>query len=419
MSFILTDLYIQCSGESSISSSSSSSSSRFYNAEPQWYEPNSYATLTSIITVRVPGQGYIVEYEYHIWNNRGVIGAGILANGRLGISCSNGLFTGQSLSQGQEVVTEKWISLKSNGAGGSGIIDDAQAEYKACGGPLDDYDNFIYMGDMPTNTYRKIFVKVTVPEGAVTDGVSYPLLVLQYDARNPDWSSSSSSISSSSMSSSSSSISSSSFSSSSMSVSSSSKSISSSSSSKSSYSSSSKSSSSSSSLSFDPSGYWMFDPFDNFNYWDSVNALETATAVIENGRARLTSSGIYWVDIDEGPDGTFPLAFEFTIDIEAVSADVDSYLDFYLYTGTHNVRFRLEPAEDQGYFGSHWFYAPNLIGVEDSWKISFADGLGTLWKNDVEVLAGKTMLSSGTARGTMQIFTYGDIDIYLDNFAIL
>ncbi len=151
-----------------------------------------------MLTVRVADKGYVEEYVWHLWNNKDINSGSNIVSLKLGVACSNGLFTGQTTYQGQEAVTEKWISVKSNGAGGSGIVDDANASFKAVGGALDDVDNYLSLGDMPADTYRQIYVRVEVPAGAESDGFTYPVLVLEYTLEDPSVSSSSISTSSSS-----------------------------------------------------------------------------------------------------------------------------------------------------------------------------------------------------------------------------
>ena len=150
---------------------------------------------------------------------------------KLSVACANGLFLGQDDSLGQECVTEKWIEIKSNGTIGSGIVDDANISFKAIGGGFTNAIDYLSLGNMPTNTARKIFIKFNIPNDPEMTGTINPRFALQYDVKS---SSSSSSLSSSSKSSSSRSSSSSSRSSSSSSRSSSSSSKSSSSSSSSS-----------------------------------------------------------------------------------------------------------------------------------------------------------------------------------------
>ena len=228
------------SSSSSSESSSSSSSSFYYNSEPEFYDSTDTIRKTSFLQIALTNK-YTDEVELHLWANKDDDSGGVLENIKLTVACANGLFSGQNNSLGQECVTEKWVEVKSNGVVGSGIVDDANVSFKAIGGGFTNAIDYLSLGNMPTNTARKIFVKFNIPSDPEMTGTINPKFALQYDVK--------SSSSSSSRSSSSSSRSSSSSSSSSISESSSSRSSSSSSSSRSSSSSSSSSKSSSSSSS--------------------------------------------------------------------------------------------------------------------------------------------------------------------------
>lgn len=186
------------SSSSSSSCLSSSSSSIEYQAWPQWYNTSDATVVSTLLSVRLPTE-VSNELVYHLWNNQDIWPGATLIDIKLGVSNSDGSFSGGLNAEGQEVVDEKWVSVKSNGAGGNPfhpIIDDAHVDYKAVGGVLANPDSYLSLGDIPTDCYRKIYIKIDVPEEAVTDGACYPTLILQYTLEDP--SSSSSSLSSSS-----------------------------------------------------------------------------------------------------------------------------------------------------------------------------------------------------------------------------
>lgn len=183
-----------------------------------------------------------------------------ITNVRVSVANLGGTFTGGTDEQGQECVDEKWISIRSDGVRThycDEMVDDNQSTFKSIGGGFTNAADYLALGDFCADSARRLFIKVTVPEGCSSEGAVFPKLVVQYNVENESSSSESSSSSFSSLSSSSSSVSSSSESSSeskSSSLSSSeskslSSSLSSSSSSESSSSSSSDSSSSESSSS--------------------------------------------------------------------------------------------------------------------------------------------------------------------------
>ncbi len=188
------------SSKSSTSISSSSASSLEFQGYPQWHTTSDVGKVSTILSIRLPLE-VSNELVYHLWNNQDIWPGATLVDIKLGVSCSDGLFTGKSNAEGQEAVTEKWVSVKSNGSGGNinpPIFDDAQANYKSVGGDLGNSDNYLSLGDIPSDCYRKIYVKIDVPEDPETNGPCYPALVLQYTLEEPSLSSSSQSSSSSS-----------------------------------------------------------------------------------------------------------------------------------------------------------------------------------------------------------------------------
>ncbi len=188
------------SSKSSTSISSSSASSLEFQGYPQWYTTSNIGKVSTILSIRLPLE-VSNELVYHLWNNQDISPGATLVDIKLGVSCSDGSFTGKSNAEGQEAVTEKWVSVKSNGAGGNinpPIFDDAQANYKSIGGDLGNPDNYLSLGDIPSDCFRKIFIKIDVPENPETNGPCYPALLVQYTLEEPSLSSSSQSSSSSS-----------------------------------------------------------------------------------------------------------------------------------------------------------------------------------------------------------------------------
>ena len=104
------------------------------------------------------------EVSFYLWNDRGgdLEESQTLKQVQIGVLCSNGEYFGQELPFGQEIVDEKWVSVKSNGILGSGISDDEQ-EYEAVGGTTKRA-----IGDIPPECARLIHVKMTAPVGAET-----------------------------------------------------------------------------------------------------------------------------------------------------------------------------------------------------------------------------------------------------------
>lgn len=166
-----------------------------YNAAPEWVKTNDNDEVFGILTVQAVPESYD-EFTFHLWNNKGIFPGATLTNVKLGVACSDGSFSGKTNYEGQEAVDEKWISVKSDGAGGNSfdpIVDDANTVFKSVGGAFDDANNYLSLGDIPTDCYRVIYVRLEVPSDAITHGVCYPALVLQYELADPSSSSSSSS----------------------------------------------------------------------------------------------------------------------------------------------------------------------------------------------------------------------------------
>jgi hypothetical protein len=195
------------------SSSSSSSSSNKHNATPLFTDRVrtivgwAYLQKPYIFKLALTGQAITQEFLVYLWcnylNDPTVYDEnGYIANCKLTVSCTNGLFSGQSNEQGQECVSERWVEVKSDGIVDpdeiGDIIDDAQSTYKPIGGGFTNLKHYLSIGNIYSNTARLIHVRFNIPANATTVGYIYPKLILQYDI---DFSSSSESSSSSSSSS--------------------------------------------------------------------------------------------------------------------------------------------------------------------------------------------------------------------------
>ncbi len=75
----------------------------------------------------------------------------------------------QELVLGKEVVDKKWVSVKSNGFLGTGIVDDAEACYKP--NPI---------GDIPAQCAKKIHIKIEPPADLVIV-VAWAMLIILFD----------------------------------------------------------------------------------------------------------------------------------------------------------------------------------------------------------------------------------------------
>ena len=126
-------------------------------------------------------QGFISDViEVHLWNALELTTKPTATQIKLTIrnvlgDINNPLYAGANNAQGQEVIDERWIEVKSNGIinpESKVILDDAMPDFVPIGGdPLANPLNFITLGDMPANTARKLFFRVNVPVGASSIGM--------------------------------------------------------------------------------------------------------------------------------------------------------------------------------------------------------------------------------------------------------
>ena len=170
--------------------------------------------INSIWEVPVKGQATL-EKTVYLWFDRGdpqdrtpkedcSEGQYKITNIRVSVANQDGSFSGGTNQQGQECVDEKWISIRSDGVRThycDEMIDDNQSTFKAVGGGFTNSADYLAVGDFCADSARRLFIKVTVPEGCSSEGAVFPKLVVQYNVENESSSSeSSSSISSESVS---------------------------------------------------------------------------------------------------------------------------------------------------------------------------------------------------------------------------
>lgn len=121
------------------------------------------------------------EHVLHLWNSKGDSTGLTMTNCRLTARLSNGLYTGGTNEQGQEIVTGKWVEVKSNGISGTGITDDAQTAFTPVGGDPNISGNYLAIGNISPNTARHIHVRVNVPANPATEFSAFPELLISYD----------------------------------------------------------------------------------------------------------------------------------------------------------------------------------------------------------------------------------------------
>jgi hypothetical protein len=159
--------------------------------------------------------GTTIEKSFYLWFDKNdpqdrmpkedcADGEYTINNIRLSVSNLDGAFSGGTDEYGQECIDEKWISVRSDGMRTfycDQMVDDNQSTFKPIGGGFTNAADYLSLGDMCPDSARRIFLKISVPEGAESDGAVFPKLVVQYNIENESSSSeSSSSISSESVS---------------------------------------------------------------------------------------------------------------------------------------------------------------------------------------------------------------------------
>jgi len=112
--------------------------------------------------------------EVHLWNKKGGVCEKLAENIQVIVENALKTQTGGSNYQGQEIVDNSLVQGRSNGVVGSGIVDDAQVAYTAIG--------TLNVGDIPTNTARKLFFRLKSVADTATEHAMF-FLNIQYDYR--------------------------------------------------------------------------------------------------------------------------------------------------------------------------------------------------------------------------------------------
>ena len=123
--------------------------------------------------------------EYHVWNDKGrVLDSSNMTSVKMTTRDSDGLET-------SSLVTEHWVELKSTtivageadvGSSGelTGISDDNMTEFQSVGA-----STYLSIGDIPSNCYRKVFVRVNIPTSAIEAPVTFSLYVTNQRPSTP------------------------------------------------------------------------------------------------------------------------------------------------------------------------------------------------------------------------------------------
>jgi len=111
--------------------------------------------------------------EYHLWNDKGkVLSSSPMTSVKITARDADGL-------EVENVTIQHWVEIKSttivagvNGGSITGYTDDDMPEFQPVG-----KDNYLAIGDIPCDCYRKIFVRVNIPTSAIQAGVTFSIYI--------------------------------------------------------------------------------------------------------------------------------------------------------------------------------------------------------------------------------------------------
>ena len=111
--------------------------------------------------------------EYHIWNDKGaVLGSSKMTSVKITVRDDDG----QEL---EPLTYQHWVEIKSttieegaDGGDASDEVDDNMADFQPVG-----KNNYLAIGDIPSDCYRIIFVRVNIPTSALEAGVTFSLYI--------------------------------------------------------------------------------------------------------------------------------------------------------------------------------------------------------------------------------------------------
>lgn len=143
---------------------------------PEIYNAADDAEITAINFGTGDAGGYRPDAdgtEYHIWNDKGaVLGSSKMTSVKITVRDDDG----QEL---EPLTYQHWVEIKSttieegaDGGDASGESDDNMADFQPVG-----KDNYLAIGDIPSDCYRIIFVRVNIPTSALEAGVTFSLYV--------------------------------------------------------------------------------------------------------------------------------------------------------------------------------------------------------------------------------------------------
>ena len=114
-----------------------------------------------------------MDNEYHIWNDKGnVLTSSPMTSVLVTVRDSDGRLV-------ENITTQGWVEVKSltihagdDGGAVGDYVDDNMANFQPIG-----KDNFVPIGSIPYDCYRKVQFRLRIPTSALTDGVSFKIYV--------------------------------------------------------------------------------------------------------------------------------------------------------------------------------------------------------------------------------------------------
>ena len=121
------------------------------------------------------------EFIILLWNSRDEVDPSLTMD-QLYITATlaDSSYSGGDDPDGAELVSEKWLELKSDGVVGSGITDDAQSVFTPVGG--DPQSGGLAIGAIPSGTARQLHCRVNIPAQPTTPFACRPRLLVRYNA---------------------------------------------------------------------------------------------------------------------------------------------------------------------------------------------------------------------------------------------
>ena len=131
-----------------------------------------------VLTAGIASQDIVVW----LWNRKDFTDAPAAVDVRVTVTGAN--------SCSQEVIDSKYLSVRSSGIldpGDIGIIDDAETAFTPIGGELTDPDAYHGVGDIPSNCARKLYFRLSLPEGYSAEGLPKVIVEVGFMSEPSTW----------------------------------------------------------------------------------------------------------------------------------------------------------------------------------------------------------------------------------------